>query len=120
MGGTAEPAAPQPTAKKTGGGLGLQGSDYLNLGLLAAGSLQYEKEKERERKEAQRLEAKADVRYNRETMDAAKQRVEDNQRSDRAMNMQGLDMLAKQREQARVNGRRISFRNALSNALGGQ
>lgn len=97
--------------KATTGKLGA--ADYVGLGLQLVGAMNADKE-------AQRLEGKEDKKYSEAQKRAAQQREdelrqaqEQLQRQDRGMNMQGLDMLAQQRE--RAYSKRVS--NSMANTF---
>jgi len=110
-------ASSAPSAK--GGGLGLEGQDYLNMGLMAAGALQEQKEKDRAIEEARRIEQKNDKMRAIDTARQAQDQERQNQMAERSQNMQGFNMLAEQRKQAWENARSGKFRNALTRALRG-
>lgn len=90
--------APETQDKAVSGKLGA--ADYVGLGLQLVGAMQADKE-------AKRLEEKEDKKYSEAKQSAARQREdelrqvqEQLQRQDRGMNLQGLEMLAQQRERA--------------------
>ena len=116
--GTEAAAAP-----KSSGGLGLEGKDYLNLGLMAGQSIldanAEEKERQRKEKETRRLEGREDRSANRAFMYNAQQDERRNQQQDRAQNLQGLNYLAEQRNQARASAKSGAFRSALARAMRG-
>lgn len=110
-------------AQKKSGELGLEGSDYLNLGLMAGQSIldsnAEEKERQRKEEETRRLEGREDRAANRAFMYNAQQDERRNQQADRAQNLQGLNYLAEQRNQARASAKSGAFRPALARAMRG-
>lgn len=116
--GTEAAAAP-----KSSGGLGLDGKDYLNLGLIAGQAVldanAEEKERQRQAEETKRLEGREDRATNRAFMYNAQQDERRNQQQDRAQNLQGLNYLAEQRNQARASAKSGAFRGALARAMRG-
>lgn len=110
-------------APKSSGGLGLEGKDYLNLGLMAGQSIldanAEEKERQRKEEETRRLEGREDRAANRAFMYNAQQQEKQNQQEDRKQNLQGLGYLAEQRNQARASARSGAFRGALARAMRG-
>lgn len=113
----------QTAAPKSSGGLGLEGKDYLNLGLMAGQSIldanAEEKERQRQAEETKRLEGREDRAASRAFMYNAQQDERRNQQQDRAQNLQGLNYLAEQRNQARASARSGAFRGALARAMRG-
>lgn len=118
---TTEPTS--TTAPKSSGGLGLEGKDYLNLGLIAGQAVldanAEEKERQRQAEETKRLEGREDRAASRAFMYNAQQDERRNQQQDRAQNLQGLNYLAEQRNQARASARSGAFRGALARAMRG-
>lgn len=110
-------------AHKKSGGLGLEGKDYLNLGLIAGQAVldanAEEKERQRQAEETKRLEGREDRAASRAFMYNAQQDERRNQQQDRAQNLQGLNYLAEQRNQARASARSGAFRGALARAMRG-
>lgn len=110
------------TAKKSSG-LGLEGQDYLNLGLIAGQGLldasEAEKARERQERETRRLEDRENSAANKAFIYKAQQDERQNQQQDRAQNLQGLNYLAEQRNAARANARSGAFRSAVARAMRG-
>lgn len=110
-------------APKSSGGLGLEGQDYLNLGLMAGQSIldanAEEKAHQRQAEETKRLEGREDRAASRAFMYNAQQDERRNQQADRTQNLQGLNYLAEQRNQARASARSGAFRGALARAMRG-
>lgn len=110
-------------APKKSGGLGLEGKDYLNLGLIAGQAVldanAEEKERQRQAEETKRLEGREDRAASRAFMYNAQQDERRNQQQDRAQNLQGLNYLAEQRNQARASAKSGAFRGALARAMRG-
>jgi hypothetical protein len=111
---------PKPTDTKGSAPSGKLGTaDYVGLGLQLAGAMQADKE-------AGRLEKKEDEKYSKEMQRLSRQREdelrraqEQMQRQDRGMNMQGLEMLAQQRERAYSKRVSDSMANTFARAMRG-
>lgn len=111
------PNTTETQGKAASGKLGT--ADYVGLGLQLLGAMQADKE-------AQRLEEKEDKKYSESKQTAARNREdelrqaqEQLQRQDRSMNMQGLDMLAQQRERAYSKRVSSSMANTFARAMRG-
>lgn len=114
---TSIPAGTETKDKAVSGKLGA--ADYVGIGLQLVGAMNADKE-------ARRQEEKDDKKYSEAKQSAARQREdelrqvqEQLQRQDRGMNMQGLDMLAQQRERAYSKRVSNSMANTFARAIRG-
>ena len=108
---------PETQDKAVSGKLGA--ADYVGLGLQLVGAMNADKEAKRQEEKDDKKYSEAKQSAARKREDELRQAQEQMQRQDRGMNMQGLDMLAQQRERAYSKRVSNSMANTFARAIRG-